>query len=391
MTVMDPSLKPNAEDSYERLRSVYRLALIEGIGPKILACLLEKFGDPASVFSANRAELRKVAGVGEKLVRRILEPPTDDEVDAELAICQASNIDVISQSCVEYPAALKQIFDPPCLLFRQGISSARDALAVAMVGSRHATHYGIRIAEKLAAGLARAGFTVVSGLARGIDAAAHRGALQGGGRTIAVLGGGHHRLYPPEHADLAKDVVGSGLIYSEHSPSMPPRAGSFPQRNRIISGLSQGVIVVEAPEASGSLITARLAMEQNRTVFAVPGPVDSRASRGCHRLLRDGAILVESVDDVLEGLGPLSVPAPIPAQGTVKSDKPALPPIQHPAELLLNPTEQSVLAQIDAGNCLIDSIIDACGLPAPQVLSVLSVLEMRRLIRRVGGQRVARP
>ena len=384
--------KPTQEE--EELRANFRLSLIEGVGPKILACLLDRFGSPQAVLSANRSELRRVAGVGDKLVRRILEPPPMEMVEEELAACKRAGIAVISHSQAEYPSPLREIHDPPSLLFCQGAWLARDALALAIVGSRHATPYGFRIAERLAASLARAGFTIVSGLARGIDAAAHRGAIQAQGRTIAVLGGGRLRLYPPEHEGLALEVERCGAVISEHPPQIPPRTGSFPQRNRIISGLSQGVIVVEAPENSGSLITARLAMEQNRTVFAVPGPVDSRASRGCHKLLKDGAILVENADDVLAALGPLPAPAPVPCsiekpQSAADSAPPSA--IQHPAELLLNPLEKEILALVGNDVTLMDSIIEKSGLPAHQVLAIMSVLEVRRLVRRIGGQRVARP
>ena len=256
-----------------------------------------------------------------------------------------------------------------------------DALAVGIVGTRHGTQYGLRQAERLAGGLARAGLTIVSGLARGIDAAAHRGALAAGGRTIAVLASGVMNIYPPEHDKLAEEVAAHGALVSEAPPHAQPLAGTFPQRNRIISGLSLGVIVVEAAERSGALITARHAMEQGREVFAVPGNVDSRASRGCHRLIRDGARLVESADDVLEELGPLVEAAP--------RDDGRM--IHHPAELLLNELEEQVLAVIGGEATAIDQVVSDSGLPVAQVLSTLSVLEMRRLIRRLSGTTVIRP
>lgn len=256
-----------------------------------------------------------------------------------------------------------------------------DALAIGMVGTRHATPYGLRQAERLAGGLARAGLTVISGLARGIDAAAHHGALASGGRTIAVLAGGVMNVYPPEHGPLAEEVVAHGALLSESPPRCEPLAGAFPQRNRLISGLSLGVIVVEAADRSGALITARHAMEQGREVFAVPGNVDSRTSRGCHQLIRDGAKLVESADDVLEELGPLVEAAPRD-DGQV---------IRHPAELLLNELERQVLAAIHSEATAIDQIVSDTGLPVAQVLSTLSVLEMRRLVRRLSGTTVLRP
>ncbi len=256
-----------------------------------------------------------------------------------------------------------------------------DALAVGIVGTRHATQYGLRQAERLAGSLARAGLTVVSGLARGIDAAAHRGAMAAGGRTIGVLASGVMNIYPPEHDNLADEVAANGALVSESPARAAPLAGTFPQRNRIISGMSLGVIVVEAAERSGALITARHAMEQGREVFAVPGNVDNRASRGCHRLIRDGARLVETADDVLEELGPLVEAAP-------RDDGQM---IHHPAELLLNELEQQVLATIGCEAASIDQIIAGSGLPAAQVLSTISVLEMRHLIRRLSGNAVIRP
>ncbi len=253
-------------------------------------------------------------------------------------------------------------------------------MAVAIVGTRHATRYGIAQAERLAASLVRTGFTVVSGLARGIDAAAHRGAMEAGGRTIAVLASGLLNIYPPEHVKLADEVAEAGYLLSESPPRMPPLSGAFPQRNRIISGLTLGTIVIEAAERSGALITARHAYEQGREVFAVPGPIDSRVSRGPHALIKDGAKLVESIDDVLAELGPL-------AENIQREDGTLL---TKPAELTLNEIEQQVLAAIDGSAITIDDVAKASGLPIHRVLSTISVLEMRRLVRRVSGTQVVR-
>jgi DNA processing protein len=251
---------------------------------------------------------------------------------------------------------------------------------VAIVGTRHATRYGLQQAERLAGSLARTGFTVVSGLARGIDAAAHRGAIAAGGRTIAVLASGLLEIYPPEHEELAGSVAENGYLLSESPPRMAPLSGAFPQRNRIISGLSLGTIIVEAPDRSGSLITARHAYEQGREVFAVPGQVDSRMSRGCHALIRDGAKLVESIDDVLAELGPL-------AENIERDDGTF---ITRPAELVLNEIEQKVLAAIDTMPTSVDGVAVRCDLPIQRVLSTVSVLEMRRLVKRVSGTQVCR-
>ena len=253
-------------------------------------------------------------------------------------------------------------------------------MAVAIVGTRHATRYGLAQAERLAASLARTGFTVVSGLARGIDAAAHRGAIAAGGRTIAVLASGLLEIYPPEHDKLADEVAANGYLLSESPPRMMPLSGAFPQRNRIISGLTLGTIVVEAADRSGALITARHAYEQGREVFAVPGPIDSRMSRGCHALIKDGAKLVESIDDVLAELGPL-------AENIQRDDGTRS---HAPGRAVLNEIEQQVLAAIETSPTSIDAVAITCGLPIHRVLSTISVLEMRRLVRRVSGTQVVR-
>jgi DNA processing protein len=357
-----------------------RLSLVYGVGPKTRKALLERFGTAGAVLAAAMSELREVDGVGAKLAHAIADA---DQIDAEgeIALCREHGIDILTESNAAYPRPLREIHDPPGVLFVRGQLKPNDALAVGIVGTRHGTQYGLRQAERLAGGLARAGLTIVSGLARGIDAAAHRGAMAAGGRTIAVLASGVMNIYPPEHDKLADEVVAQGALISESPPHAQPLAGTFPQRNRIISGMSLGVIVIEAAERSGALITARHAMEQGREVFAVPGNIDSRASRGCHQLIRDGARLIESADDVLEELGPLVEAAP--------RDDGRM--IHHPAELLLNELEEQVLAAIGGEATAIDQVVSDSGLPVAQVLSTLSVLEMRRLIRRLSGTTVIRP
>jgi DNA processing protein len=357
-----------------------RLSLVSGVGPLLRKALVERFGSPAAVFAAGKDDLQSVDGIGPKIAARIV--AARDEIDAEfeLQLAAEHGIDVLIESDADYPRSLRQIHDPPGVLFRRGKPQPQDELAVAIVGTRHATRYGLAQAERLAASLARTGFTVVSGLARGIDAAAHRGALAAGGRTIAVLASGLLEIYPPEHDKLAAEVASSGYLLSEAPPRMVPLAGAFPQRNRVISGLSVGTIVVEAPERSGAIITVRHAYEQGREVFAVPGPVDSRMSRGCHALLKDGAKLVESIDDVLAELGPL-------AENIRRDDGTVL---RQPAELVLNEIEQQVLSMIDCAPTSIDAIAAASKIPIHRVLSTVSVLEMRRLIRRTSGTQVVR-
>jgi DNA processing protein len=357
-----------------------RLSLVSGVGPLLRKALVERFGSPSAVLAADSYELQGVQGIGPKIAERIVAAKDETDPELELRLAAEHGIDVLSEANAGYPRPLREIHDPPGVLFRRGQPQAQDELAVAIVGTRHATRYGLAQAERLGGNLARSGFTVVSGLARGIDAAAHRGALVAGGRTIAVLASGLLEIYPPEHEKLATEIAQQGYLLSEAPPRMVPLSGAFPQRNRIISGLSLGTIVVEAPDRSGALITARHAYEQGREVFAVPGPVDSRMSRGCHALIKDGAKLVESIDDVLAELGPLS-------QEIERDDGTIL---QQPAELALNEIEQQVLAAIDGTPTSIDAVAAACGLAIHRVLSTLSVLEVRRLIRRTSGTQVVR-
>jgi DNA processing protein len=357
-----------------------RLALVSGVGPRHRQDLLTHFGSAAAVLAASTSELQFVSGIGPKIAARISAARDEIDAEAELDLAAEHDIDVVTEADDDYPRLLRQIHDPPGVLFRHGKPAPQDELAIAIVGTRHATRYGLAQAERLASGLARVGFTIASGLARGIDAAAHRGALAAGGRTIAVLGSGLLNIYPPEHQSLAREVATSGFLLSEAPPRMIPLSGAFPQRNRIISGLTVGTIVVEAANRSGALITARHAYEQGREVFAVPGPIDSRLSHGCHALIKDGAKLVESIDDVLAELGPL-------AENIARDDGSV---VTQPAELLLNEIEQQVLQAIDGLPMSIDAVADACQLPIHRVLSTVSVLEMRRLVRRVSGTQVVR-
>jgi len=364
----------------EALVATLRLVLVPGVGPITRKALVDHFGSAAAVLAASPKDLQQVQGVGPKLSHKIVAAPDDVDIEKELKLCQENNITILTESHPDYPQMLREIHDPPGVLFVLGKLVPQDSLSVAIVGTRHATQYGIQQAERLAAGLARAGYTVVSGLARGIDSAAHRGALSAGGRTIAVLGSGVLDVYPPENKDLADEIKNHGAVVSEAAPLVPPISSMFPQRNRIITGISLGVIVVEAADRSGAILSAQHATEQGREVFAVPGRVDSRASHGCHRLIRDGAKLVESVDDVLEELGPLVKATPT-EDGRI---------VRHPAELQLTTQEQTVLNAVGEQATSIDDIVAASRLPVSRVLSTISVLEMRRLIRRLSGNSVTR-
>jgi DNA processing protein len=373
--------EPTVEGGDPAMLDLLTLTMVPGVGPKTSRALIERFGSAGKVLDAPEASLRDVPGVGSRLAEKVARARREVDAKAELELCRRSGVRIVASGDDGYPPLLGDIPDPPSLLYVRGTIEPADQLAIALVGSRKCTPYGIRIAERLASSLARVGLTVVSGLARGIDAAAHRGALASGGRTIAVMANGLGEVYPPEHEELARDVAASGALISESPMGQSPLAGLFPQRNRIISGLSLGVVVVEATPRSGSLSTARHATDQNREVFAVPGPVDSLPSRGCHYLIRDGAKLVETVDDILEELGPLV------REVKTKAEEPS---IRHPAELSLSDQERTLLGRLDDRGVAIDDLIAGTGLTASQVMATLSVLELRRLVRRLPGPRFAR-
>ena len=369
------------DDHGRELRDLICLTMVTGVGPLTGQALLERFKSAGRVLDASPASLRDVPGVGPKLAERIAQARQEHDPDAEMELCRQGGVALLSRSDAAYPRPLQDIPDPPSLLYLKGTYEPCDELAIAVVGSRRCSPYGVRVAERLASSMARVGLTVVSGLARGIDAAAHRGAIKAGGRTLAVLANGLGQVYPPEHEELAASVVGSGALVSEMPMRQSPLSGLFPQRNRLIAGLCLGVVVVEATPRSGSLSTARHAMEQNREVFAVPGPVDSLSSQGCHRLIRDGARLVETIDDILEELGPLVREVRHSASE---------PTVRHPAELTLNELERSLLGRLDDRPQAVDVLIGLTGLTASQVLATLSVLEMRRLVRRLPGHQFVR-
>ncbi|QDV22151.1 DNA-processing protein DprA [Aureliella helgolandensis] len=367
-------------NSEAHLAEYLRLVLTTGVGPQTLARLLNRFGSPEAVFSASPLELSEVDGVGIALSRRLLSTEFRDQASFVMEECQQRDIRILLPTDEEFPRLLLEIPDPPSVLYVKGRLSPRDGLAIGMVGTRNATQYGRSQTERFAKSLARAGLTIVSGLARGIDATAHRAAIDVEGRTIAVLSSGVAEIYPPQHAQLAEEICQQGAVISEMPPGTIPKKGMFPQRNRLISGLSLGTIVLEAAERSGALITARLAGEQGREVFALPGMVTMPNARGCHRLIRDGAHLIDCPEDVLDALGPL-------VEGVTLAPEQV---VRNAAELLLNEQESAVLQAISAEPTDINQVVVVSGLPVPRVLSTLSVLEMRHLVRRVSGQLVQR-
>ena len=274
--------------------------MIDGVGPIRLRALLEQFGTPEAILAAPKPDVMRVEGVGETVARSIASWRESVDVDAELARIDKSNVRVVTRDDAEYPKNLREIYDPPLVLYIKGALRENERMAIAIVGSRRTTLYGQDMSRKLAYQLARLGVTVVSGLARGIDTAAHKGALQAKGRTVAVIGCGIDIVYPTENKLLADEIVEKGgAVVTEFPFGVKPDRQNFPMRNRVISGWSLGVVVVEANLKSGALITANQAAEQGRQVFAVPGRADSILSRGAHKLIKDGAKLTEDVEDVL--------------------------------------------------------------------------------------------
>ncbi|MDA0920695.1 MAG: DNA-processing protein DprA [Planctomycetota bacterium] len=372
--------EPNTNDedfseSDAALVTAIRLNLVPGIGPRHQRSLLDYFGDPESIFAASLTELERVSGVGPKLARLIHAARTTDHAESEVRTCQQHGYRLLRMGTDEYPENLTEVCDAPLILYCRGELKAQDNLAVGIVGSRRCTLYGTQQAERFGRALAMAGITVVSGLARGIDAAAHRGALAAGGRTIAVSATGLNHIYPPEHVELAEQISKNGAVVCESRLDQQPTSGIFPQRNRIISGLSLGVVIIEANRKSGALHTARHAMEQGREVMAIPGRIDSFASDGCNDLIRDGATLIRNVDDVIEALGPLVEPVQTEDQQEVRS----------PRELTLSTQERLILDMVTSEPQHLDEIIRTAEIGSSRVLATLTVLEMKRMVKRLPG------
>jgi DNA processing protein len=366
------------------LRDLLALHLAPGLGPCRTAALLQHFGSAARARRAGAAELREVDGIGPKLAEQLARALPAADVDGELRRVERGGARLVALGTPEYPAALAQISDAPHLLYVRGTLTAADALAVALVGSRGCSEYGRRITARLAAGLARAGVCVVSGLARGVDGVAHRAALEAGGRTLAVLANGLARIYPPEHAELARQVEAAGALLTESCMEQAPLAPLFPARNRIISGLCRAVVIIEAADRSGALITASHAAEQGRTVLAVPGPVDAPSSGGTNELLRKGAVPCRSVEDILEELHGVSAVAQMQKAAPPAPVAPAGPP---PG---LDETQRRLWEALAEGPRHLDELVQRLGLTVSQVTTALTMLEMRKAARRLPGNRYER-
>jgi DNA processing protein len=350
------------------------LTRIKGLGCISFKKLASHFADPTQSLSATAAELSAIEGIDRKAVDGLLAFTQWDEVEQEVQRAEEAGVKIIPFGSGIYPARLRSIADPPPCLYVKGEIRREDDKAVAVIGTRSASHYGRRVARDLCRGLASVGFTVISGMARGIDGVAHDEALNAGGRTIAVLGSGVDRAYPPEHRKLYHRISENGAVISELPLGAPPLAFNFPARNRLISGLSAGVVVVEATEKSGSLITAAIALEQGREVFAVPGEVGSSRSRGGHRLIRQGAKLVENVDDILEEIAP---------QLVARDRQPALRTLPVDAQ----PETHKIFDLLQERSLHIDEVIEASGFSASRVSQILLELELQGFLKQLPGNR----
>lgn len=355
----------------DELRYWLALSFIPGIGRVFYKKLIEHFGSPEKVLSTSAQELKKINGIGEKLARNILNYRWKEEVDKELSCILKENVKVITLSDEAYPENLKKIYDPPPFIYIKGDIKKEDNRAIAIVGSRKATTYGRLMAEKLSKDLAYYGVTVVSGMARGIDTFSHKGALSAGGRTLAVLGSGIDVIYPPENKQLLEDIFRSGAVLTEFHFSTPPEGVNFPSRNRIISGLSLGVVIIEATSDSGSLITAAAALDQGREVFAVPGNITSRTSAGTNKLIKKGAKLVEDVADILEEI----LPQIEKRSGKEEAPRP---------ELTLE--EETIYSLLSDEPKHIDLISRESGMTPNKVLSLLLRMEIKDAVRQLPGK-----
>lgn len=362
--------------SSDEILSWLGLYLISGLGNSAFRHLLGQFGTPDGVFKAGFSELVKVNGIGKEIARKIINRKFSSDPEEEIQKVDKNNARIITYTDPSYPKPLKELHSPPMLLYAKGRDLPVNQTFIAVVGSRNATHYGKKAAEKIGFGLARRGVGVVSGMAKGIDSAAHKGCLRGKGFTIAVIGTGIDQVYPATNQKLSEQIVENGTVISEFPMGSPPEPRNFPIRNRIISGLSRGVAVVEATRKSGSLITASLALEQGRDVFAVPGSIESFKSTGTHFLIKQGAGLIENSDDILEDLGLGYRPVQQKCDFGGMSD--TMPE--------LNDSEQKIFSMLGDYPIHIDEIARQGGMDAGEVSSVLMELELRGLIRQLMGK-----
>ena len=391
-------------------KSLIHLNLIPGIGNHTIRRLLAAFGSAEKSVAATSEELAQIDGLTPDVRQQLIDGRSRAPLAQELELIDQHQCHIVTINDDTYPSLLKQIDDPPVLLYIIGEFPLQNAPSIAIVGSRSPTEYGKTTSQQLSYQLAERGITVVSGFARGIDTCVHRGALEAGGRTIAVFGCGLSIIYPETNRALTTEIIESGALVSEFPMTMPPRGNNFPRRNRVISGLTLGTLVVEASERSGSLITARHAAEQGREVFAVPGQIFSGMSRGTHSLINQGATLINSVDDLLdalpqdytkvlagESLEPARQPTSRPNRDLTRSDKAAPPqstekrssPTSQPkAEVApdLTSDEQVVLSAMKDDSIHIDEIMRVTQLPIGKVSSLLVILELKGIVHQLPGK-----
>lgn len=367
------------------MESRYWLALlsIAGIGPQYLRKLVCHFGSPRAVFEASLGEIHDALIISASVAQRIRNFKDWSQMDRQADQMREDGVELVCWLDDSYPPMLRHIYGFPPVLFTKGRLFNHNR-AVAVVGSRSASRYGSFITERLCRDLARYGIVIVSGMARGIDTSAHRGSLAAGGMTVAVLGSGIDVIYPPENKALSLEISGHGAVVSEFLPGTPPKAQNFPLRNRIISGMALGVIVVEATEKSGSLITARMALEQGREVFAVPGGIDAPGSRGTNKLIREGAQLVTSADDIIETLE-------VQFEGTAdSSDSTHFENAVTPLPIPLNDGERELIRHMGSDPVDVDELVVLTGFEASHCLSALLSLELKGQVQQLPGKRFVR-
>ncbi len=364
---------------FERLKYWIWLASLDSMGPRKMNLLLDMFGDPLNLWHCSPDELKKISFLNENNLNQLADRKRREYSSACLEELKAKGIRVITIRDPEYPELLRHIYDPPAVLFVRGTLHC-DEKMIAIVGSRKASAYGAKVAYTLAYKLSKAGFVIISGMAKGIDTQAHRGALEAGGRTVAVLGCGIDNVYPPENRGLAERIVQNGAVASEYLPGSKPMPYNFPARNRIISGMSLGTIVVEAGEKSGSLITAGYALDQGREVFAVPGNIDSMNSVGTNRLIKEGAKPVTDVKDVLEEFGITSDTRHC-ISGNERANRKAtfFPPN-------LSDEEKILLKCLAEGRQHIDIIAAKCGMDSASISALLTMMELSGFVHQLPGK-----
>ena len=370
----------------EHREALFILNMLPLIGPGKRRLLEDAFGSLEAAFAAERTALCKIPGIGEKLAEILHNWREYCNFEEELRMCRDAQVAIITDEDDVYPPLLREIHDPPiCLYVKGSLDVLRSQMCIGIVGSRNATMYGMRMAANLATGACMAGWPVVSGLARGIDTAAHDATLRSGGRTVAVIGSGLLRVYPQENVGLANRIVSNGgAVISEFQMCYQPDKRSFPMRNRIISGMCKGTIVVEAGFRSGSLITAATALDQGRTVFAVPGMADAPSSHGCHALIRDGAVLVESFQDVIEEFSGLPGLARPPKENQANP----LPQVDV-SQFNLSGLEMQIWRLVKEGLTDVDELIDRIDNAVPCIMAAIMTLQLKRLIRQLPGRRLA--